>query len=158
LNNSLKILRIPPRIKILEAIGSIGDNRVKFLNNEEARVQSSTGEREYRVIVIKTSESEYRVYSNDNGTVYRGYIGYPIIAFLMLKGVIPIDNFVLKAMTGIPWKELNEKYKNYGIVEKIVLDRAEKMGINRNIIYDYINIVLKKLSLIKFIFDETLNK
>lgn len=158
MSNNIKLLRPPPRIKILEAVGSIGDNRVVFISDTEARVQSSTGEREYRVIVVKTSDIEYRVYSSDNGTVYRGYIGYPIIAFFMLKGVIPIDKTIMKAMTGVPWKELNEKYKNYSIVEKIVLDKAEKMGVSRNIVYDYINIIMKKLSLLRIVYDETLSK
>jgi len=153
-----KLLQLPPRIKVLEAIGSIGDSRVRVISDTEASVVSSTGEREYRVVVIRESESTYRVYSNDNGTLYRGYIGYPIIAFLMVKGVIPIDKDVMRAMTGIPWKELNEKYKKYAIVENIVVSRAERMGVSRKVVDDYINFVLKKLSTLKLFFDETLSK
>ncbi|MET1159749.1 MAG: hypothetical protein ABWW65_02200 [Thermoprotei archaeon] len=156
--SSLKPLRLPPRIKVLEAIGCIGDNRIELVSENEALVVSSTGERKYRVIVVpdSSSNSSFRVYSNDNGTIYRGYVGYPIIAFLMLKGVIPIDRDVMKAMTGIPWKELNEKYKKYSIVESIVMSRAEKMGVSREIVNDYINIVFKKLRILRIYFDESL--
>lgn len=154
----VKVLKTPPRIKILEALGSIGDNRVVVLSDNEAVVHSSTGEREYKVIVSKTSDNEYLVYSNDNGTIYRGYVGYPIIAFLMVKGVIPIDKTIMKTLVGIPWKELNERYKNYSIVEKIVLDKAEESGVSRDIIYDYMNIVMKKLGLLKIVFDEKLSR
>jgi len=153
-----KLLQLPPRIKVLEAIGSIGDNRVHVIGDIEARVVSSTGEREYRVVVFRESENTYRVYSNDNGTLYRGYVGYPIIAFLMVKGVIPVDRDVMRAMTGIPWKELNEKYKKYAIVENIVVSRAERMGVSRKVVDDYVNFVLKKLSILKFLFDEALSK
>jgi len=153
-----KLLQLPPRIKVLEAIGSIGDNRVRVISNTEAIVVSSTGEREYRVVVVRESENAYRVYSNDNGTLYRGYVGYPIIAFLMIKGVIPVDRDVMRAMTGIPWKELNEKYKKYAVVENIVVSRAERMGVSRKVVDDYINFVLKKLSTLKLFFDETLSK
>ena len=156
--NGEKLLRLPPRIKVLEAIGSIGDGRITVVNDREARVLSSLGDREYRVVIERLDSSKYRVYSSDNGTIYRGYIGYPIIAFLMLKGVIPIDRDVMKAMTGIPWKELNEKYKKYSIVERIVMDRAERMGVPRNIVNDYINIVMKKLRVMKLFFDEKLSK
>ncbi len=155
---SEKILRKPPRIKVLEAIGSIGDERIKIVDEHEARVVSSSGDREYVVILYSVKDNVYRVYSSDNGTIYRGYIGYPIIAFLMLKNIIPIDRDVMKAMTGIPWKQLNERYKKYSIVENIVLDRAERMGVSKNIVYDYINIVMKKLGLLRMIFDENLVK
>ncbi len=146
------VLRKPPRIKVLEAIGSLGDGRVKVISEECAEVTSSRGDKTYKVVVLPDN----RVYSSDNGTRLRGYIGYPIIAFLMKKGVIPIDREVMKAMTGVPWKDLNEKYKRYAIVEDIVLRRAERMGVAREIIYDYINIVMKKLSLMKLVYDESL--
>ncbi len=146
------VLRKPPRIKVLEAIGSLGDGRVRMISEECAEVTSSRGDKTYKVVVLPDN----RVYSSDNGTRLRGYIGYPIIAFLMKKGVIPIDREVMKAMTGVPWKDLNEKYKRYAIVEDIVLRRAERMGVAREIIYDYINIVMKKLSLMKLVYDESL--
>jgi len=153
----LKLLSKPPRIKVLEAIGCIGDERIRVLNDREARVVSSTGDREYRVYVVEMG-GEYRVYSDDNGTIFKGYVGYPIIAFLMLKNVIPVDLHVMKAMTGVPWKRLNERYKKYSVVENIVLDRAERMGVSRDVINDYVNIVMKKLDFLKIYLDENIVK
>lgn len=151
-----RLLRKPPRIKVLEAIGSIGDERIKVIDDNKAEVVSSRGDKVYKVIVEPAEHNVYHVYSNDNGTIYRGYIGYPIIAFLMIRGIIPIDREVMKAVTGIPWKDLNERYKKYSIVENIVLNRAERLGVSRDIIMDYINIVMKKLSLLKIYFVEEL--
>ncbi len=148
-----KILRRPPRIKVLEALGAIADGRIKVRNNE-AEVVSSNGERVYRVIVSRDG----RVYSNDNGTYYRGYVGYPIIAFLMLKGILPYDERISKALAGIPWKELNETYKKYAIVEEIVLRQAEEKGVSRQSVLDFVNIVLKKLSSLRLVYDESLAK
>ncbi|MEL9909475.1 MAG: hypothetical protein QXP97_02530 [Desulfurococcus sp.] len=152
----MKLLARPPRIKVLEAAGCIGDNRVKIVDSSRAVVSSSTGERKYRVILLEEEQGVFRAYSDDNGTVYKGYVGYPIIAFMILRGYLPIDNVIVKAFTGIPWKELNEKYKKYSIVENIVISRAEKTGISRNIIDDYINVILKKLGIYKIYFDESL--
>ncbi|AFK50998.1 hypothetical protein TCELL_0573 [Thermogladius calderae 1633] len=152
----MKVLTRPPRIKVLEAAGSIGDARIKLVDENTAKITSSRGEKEYIVVVVKDGENSYRVYSNDNGTVFKGYVGYPIIAFMMVKGILPVDNEVIKAMTGIPWKDLNEKYGKYSVVENIVLNRAEKMGFDRNVITDYVNLVLKKLGLLKVVFDEKL--
>ena len=158
MSSSLRLLRKPPRIKILEAIGSIGDERIKVLDDKKAQVVSSRGDKIYKVILVEKENNVFHTYSNDNGTIYRGYIGYPIIAFMMVKGIIPIDKEVMKAMSGVPWKDLNERYKKYSIVENIVLSRAERMGVSRDIIMDYINIVMKKLGLLKVFFDEELSR
>ncbi|MEM0004414.1 MAG: hypothetical protein QXE10_01395 [Desulfurococcaceae archaeon] len=152
----MKVLTKPPRIKVLEAIGAVGDKRVTLMTDVKASVKSSMGDREYKVVLVSEGNQVYRAYSSDNGTIHRGYIGYPIIAFMMVKDILPVDGEVLRAMTGIPWKELNEKYQKYAIVENIVLSRAEKMGVQRQVVDDFVNLVLKKLGLMKIYFDESL--
>jgi len=59
-------------------------------------------------------------------------------------------------LSGIPWKELNEKYQKYAVVENIVISRAERLGVPRTTIDEYVNIVYKKLGLKKVYFDESL--
>ncbi len=108
--------RLPPKIKVLEALGAIADGRVSVENNK-ARVSSSTGEKNYTVIF----QPPDRIKSDDNGSVFKGYLGYPAIAFLMLKGLLPYDEQLAEKLKGIPWKELNEKYKDYRKVEFIIL-------------------------------------
>ncbi|RLJ06568.1 MAG: hypothetical protein DRP12_03815 [Candidatus Aenigmatarchaeota archaeon] len=108
--------KLPPKIKVLEALGAIADGRVSVENNK-ARVSSSTGEKNYTVIF----QPPDRIKSDDNGSVFKGYLGYPAIAFLMLKGLLPYDEQLAEKLKGIPWKELNEKYKDYRKVEFIIL-------------------------------------
>ncbi len=129
-------LRLPPKIKVLEAAAAIADGRVQLDVPQEgyARVISSDGSRVYTVYV---SEDLREACSTDNGTVYRGYIGYPIIAVLMLKGVLPYDERVGKALAGINWRRLNEKYKRYFIVEKVIKNILSKKGINEEIIEQF---------------------
>jgi hypothetical protein len=153
---SLKLLSKPPRIKVLEAIGAIGDGRIRMVGANKALVTSSTGEKEYTVVAVKEGADTFRVFSNDNGTVFKSYIGYPIISLLILMGELPLDNTIAKALSGIPWKELNEKYQKYAVVENIVISRAERLGVPRTTIDEYVNIVYKKLGLIKVYFDESL--
>jgi len=97
-------------------LGAIADGRVSVENNK-ARVSSSTGEKNYTVIF----QPPDRIKSDDNGSVFKGYLGYPAIAFLMLKGLLPYDEQLAEKLKGIPWKELNEKYKDYRKVEFIIL-------------------------------------
>lgn len=114
---SLVKLTIPPRVKVLEALGAIADGRVKVLSDKRCEVASSEGSRVYEVYV---DLEKGLAYSNDNGTMYRNYIGYPILSFLMLKNVVPFDNEVAVKLKDIRWKTLNENYKKYSLVEEHV--------------------------------------
>jgi hypothetical protein len=145
-------LRAPPRIKVLEALGSIADGRVKILNERCAKVVSSEGDRVYTVYV---DLDEKVVFSDDNGTKFRGYIGYPIIAFLMIKGVLPFDERLANALKGIPWRKLNEEYKSYSIVEKIVKDIAKQHGVDAAVLDSFVNSVMSKLSKLSLNYDES---
>ncbi len=155
-----RLLKLPPRIKVLEASGAIADGRVKIVKKRNgtviAKVSSSMGDREYTVIVKRANGEIFRVYSDDNGTKYRNYIGYPIIAVLMLEGILPRRHDIEEALSGINWRELNEKYKRYVIVEGIVLSDAEAKGVPRDDIRAFVGDIMSKLSGLKLIYDPSL--
>ncbi|MEM2376180.1 MAG: hypothetical protein QXZ10_01000 [Sulfolobales archaeon] len=136
------LLKLPPRVKLLEALGCVADGRVKILSDSEAEVVSSIGDRVYRVRVdLKTR----KVSSNDNGTLYRNYVGYPIISFLMIKGLLPYDDEVANALKGINWRRINEEFKNYSLVEKYVKEVLKSKGIEEGYADKIIDEVLSKL-------------
>jgi len=131
-------LRLPPRIKVLEALGAVVDGRVRLVGEGRCEVVSSEGDRVYNVVV----EGGF-VYSNDNGTLYRGYVGYPILACLMAEGKLPIDAELGEKLRGVPWRRLNEQYKRYEEVLKRIY--AER-GIERERAEAYIDAVLRRLA------------
>ncbi|AEM39473.1 hypothetical protein Pyrfu_1616 [Pyrolobus fumarii 1A] len=137
-------LRLPPRIKVLEALGAIADGRVECVNDKcvFARVASSEGDRVYRVYV---DVEKGVAYSDDNGTRLRGYVGYPLIAVLMLQGVLPFDERLSEALKGVPWRRLNEKYKRYAIVEDVVKRIASERGVKPEEIERFLHRVMEKL-------------
>lgn len=137
-----KPLKMPPRIKVLEALGSIADGRIRIRPDGTAEVVSSDGTRKYEVWV---SSDGREACSTDNGTVYRGYVGYPIIAVMMLKGILPYRKDLAEALRGIRWKALNEKYKRYWIVEKIAKGIASKRGISSEDIDKFVEEALEAL-------------
>lgn len=154
-------LRGPPKIKVLEAAGAIADGRVQLLrgvspDRVDAVVVSSEGDRRYRVAVLREGD-RIRVYSDDNGTKLRGYVGYPIISVLMLTGVLPRDEAVENALKGIDWRRLNETYKKYSVVEELVMKKAEEV-VPRERIEGFRSRVLAELSKHEFVFDEGLVK
>ncbi|AWR96516.1 hypothetical protein DFR86_02430 [Acidianus sulfidivorans JP7] len=132
-------LKIPPRIKVLEALGAIADGRVKKVD-DHYEVISSEGDRKYTVKI-----NDNNVYSDDNGTKFRNYIGYPIISVLMIEGKLPYDKRISEALKGIDWKKLNETYKNYFKVETIVKSICKEKGIDEEDINKFIEIVLNEL-------------
>lgn len=99
------MIKLPPIEKIPEAYSAIVDERV-ILKDSEATVKSSNGEKEY---LIKWKDNV--IYSNDNSTYWQGYPGYPVIAVLLLRGILPLNEDMLSYFKGIDWNALNKETK-----------------------------------------------
>ncbi|MET1101811.1 MAG: hypothetical protein ABWW69_04970 [Pyrodictiaceae archaeon] len=139
----MRFLKLPPRIKVLEAAGAIADGRVHKISKGMAKVVSSEGDKVYRVFV---DPDQGVAYSDDNGTRLRGYIGYPIIAVMMSEGLVSLDEDIASSLKGIPWKKLNEKFKKYAMVEAYVKKIAAGRGISPSRIDEYVTRVMRELS------------
>lgn len=100
--------KLPPRIKIYEALGAVGDKRVK-VNGSEGMVTSSSGGKKYHV---RFDPEHNSITSNDNGSYWQGYLGYPAIAFLIENGVLHHSVLCAKALENITWKDINTKFRN----------------------------------------------
>ena len=101
---------MPPLVKVYEAIGALGDGRVRIDDDLRARVTSSEGNKTYEVEV---GDRGREIASNDNASYWQGYLGYPAIAVLIERGLIhrPPAN-VTDALAGIPWKEINRRFRS----------------------------------------------
>lgn len=99
----------PPVSKIYEALGTIADTQRIELEGNSAKVFSSSRNKYYEVQYDKAKNA---ITSNDNGSFWVGYLGYPAIAYLLAAGIITYDARVAKWLKGIPWKNLNTKNKN----------------------------------------------
>ena len=140
----MEIWKLPPRIKVLEALGAIADGRVDIKNN---KVISSARDREY---TIEYDKEKNAILSNDNGSIYRGYLGYPAIAYLMLIGELPFDEKISQALKGIPWRRINRFFKNYEKVEKYIKEKVEARGYNWEDIIKFADRVLEEIKKKKF--------
>lgn len=118
---SVEKWKIPPPIKVYEAIGAVGDGRVRAIDDARARainhdapparweVVSSDAAKTYSVEI---SADGRELSSNDNASYWQGYLGYPAIAVLIARGTLPASAEATRALAGIPWKELNRSFKN----------------------------------------------
>jgi len=104
-----QLWKMPPLIKVYEALGALGDARVVLEPDGRARVTSSEGNKVYQ---IETSEDLREIASNDNASYWQGYLGYPAIAVLLARGLFPVSRESAVALAKIPWKQLNREHRN----------------------------------------------
>jgi hypothetical protein len=99
--------KMPPLIKVYEALGAVGDDRVRLLDERRAAVVSSEGDKTYAVEIEDNAVS-----SNDNASYWQGYLGYPAIAVLIARGPLAAPAEASRMLANIPWKEINRRYRN----------------------------------------------
>lgn len=103
--------KLPPKIKIYEALWAVADERIQlewFFSNE-AKCYSSSGGKFY---TVKYDPDKRAIMMNDNGSYWNDYLGYPGIAFLMLKWVILYESEYAFMLKRIARKDINQKFKN----------------------------------------------
>jgi hypothetical protein len=120
--------KVPPKAKIYEALTAVADGRVKLRGGETAEVLSSDGTKTY---IVEWSSDLGGITSNDNGSYWQRYIGYPIIAVLMALGKLDFDETVAQALSGINWKQMNRRFRNdYDkAVESVLLNLDVESGL-----------------------------
>jgi len=152
----MRFWRIPPRVKILEALGSIADKRISILSEKvvngktviKAMCISSEKNRVYNIIYIPEDNS---IFSDDNGSKFKGYLGYPSIALLMLKKVLSFSPEISLFLKNVPWKKMNEKFKNYYKTESEVKRMLAKKGISEKKVDKFIEKIIKEIKQKKFV-------
>jgi hypothetical protein len=134
---------MPPLAKIYEAIGALGDGRVRLEDERHASVVSSDRSKTYQV---ELSADGREISANDNASYWQGYIGYPAIAVILKRGLCPVQAEAMSALTGIPWNELNRRFRNdYSRTISEVMRRAEARGFDSKMIAAEAEAVLVKL-------------
>lgn len=125
--------KLPPKPKIYEALTAVADGRVKLKGNETAEVLSSDGTKTYNV---EWSADLRGITSNDNASYWQRYIGYPIVAVLMVLGRLDFDRRVAQALSGIAWKQMNRKFRNdyEKAVESVLLNLDLEPGLRRTVV------------------------
>lgn len=138
--------KLSPIEKIHEAYSAIADGRVTLNETKsEAEVESSDHSKKY---LVTWKDDIYS--SNDNASYWQGYMGYPILAVLMLQGKLPFNEEVANHFKGINWKKLNTEHKNkFSDAVKQILDEFEEKGIDCTPINAEINHVYEKIKTLK---------
>ena len=135
---------MPPLAKVYEALGALGDGRVQLEDESRASVVSSDRSKTYHVEI---SADHRTISSNDNASYWQGYLGYPAIAIMLMRGLCPVRAEAINALRGIPWNELNKRFGNdYRRTIEEVMRRAEQRGFNAKVVAAEAEAVLTKLT------------
>ncbi|RLG18626.1 hypothetical protein DRN75_01275 [Nanoarchaeota archaeon] len=111
---------LPHKIKVLEAAAAVAAGRVK--QNE---VVSSDGSKVYKVNADK-------MWSSDPLTRFHNTVGYPLIAVLMSKGVLPYNASIGEKLKNVVWSELNKRFKrDYDAVYNYVKQKYKLQGVDQ---------------------------
>lgn len=111
--------KLPPPEKILEAWSAIGSRRIKLLSPADAKsgeaiLDSSDGSRSYH---LAWDGENYM--STDNATVWQAYPGYPVLALLMLRGLLPLPLELASLLASVNWNRLNKEARgNYALAAR----------------------------------------
>lgn len=136
--------KLPPRIKVYEALGALADGRVELVDDHSARVHSSARKKTYDV---EWNFENNEIASNDNGSYWQKYLSYPGLAVLMKLGKLPYDEPLASVLKDIPWGSLNEDLRrDYAKVEEYVLSLAVKQGASRDQLYEFVTQALEQLT------------
>lgn len=133
----------PPIIKVYEALGSIGDERV-VIDGNTAKIRSSKGNKIYDVTY---NPAENAIRANDNASYWVGYLGYPSISFLLATNRLPFDQKLAQYLKGFDWKEINTQFKNDFAKTQEFIDQqvVVKHGVNLEKFHRQIEEILQKL-------------
>jgi len=132
----------PPKIKIYEALGALADGRIRE-EDGESRCYSSSGNKYY---IVEYDESRAAIMANDNGSYWRGYLGYPAIAHLMQIGKLDYNKKIAEALKSFAWKDINTKNKNdFDKTLEIAQDKIIKIGVGADELNLYIDGVSKQI-------------
>lgn len=135
--------KLPGTIKVYEALGVIGDGRI-HIDGNSGKIYSSSGNKFYTVTY---DPAQSAIMCNDNSSYWQGYLGYPAIAFLCLKGVVPYNEKLARDLKGIPWKDLNTQFKNdFKKTEILVVKKLNDLGWTEEELNTETRLILERLT------------
>jgi hypothetical protein len=136
--------KLPPRAKVFEAFTAVADGRVRVVGPSSATVASSGGDKTYDV---EWSERDRTITANDNASYWQGYLGYPIVAVLLARGVLHAGGDVVTALASVPWHDLNQRYRrDYDAAVAHVLDGLSADSSTTETIQSAVDDVLAQLA------------
>lgn len=125
---------LPPRFKVLHALGVICDNKIIWVSNNSATVENKN---------VFFEPSNNAIYCEDLESK-RGYLSHHALAVLMSKGLLPFDKKLCSYMEGVEWEKYN--YSNYSLGEIEVKKILKGKGVEECDVDRFIEHVMRRIT------------
>jgi len=103
-------LRSPPSLEVLRALTIISKGRVKVEDSNKGIVSD-----EHESYEVYWDWTNNKIICNDELTK-NGKAGFPVVAFLMLQGILPYEPYLATKLREVEWKRMEEIYNDEDIV------------------------------------------
>ncbi len=103
-------LRSPPNLEVLRAITIISNSSVKIEDSNRGTVSDA-----HESYSVYWDWANNKVACNDKLTK-SGRAGFPVVAFLMLQGILPYEPYLATKLREVDWKRMAEIYDDENII------------------------------------------
>lgn len=118
----MKERKLPPKIKIIEALSAVADKRIiieDLLSNEWKCYSASSPWKSYKILY---NEKENSISSNDSWSINQQFLWYPAIAFLLKIWKIKYKESILEMTKNINRMDIKEKvFKDFESSYRLIL-------------------------------------
>ena len=118
----MKERKLPPKVKIIEALSTIADKRIDYndlLMNEGKCFSASSP---WKVYTIIYNEKENQISSNDSWSMNQGFLWYPAIAFLLKIWKLKYEEPILEMVKDTDWIKIKWLvHKDYESSYRLIL-------------------------------------
>lgn len=118
----MKERKLPPKIKIIEALSAVADERIiiEDLLSKEWKCFSASSP--WKIYKISYNEKENAILSNDSWSINQQFLWYPGIAFLLKIWKIKYEERILEMVKNIDWIKIKSQVnKDYESMYRLVL-------------------------------------
>lgn len=148
--------KLPHINKIYEAMTAIADDRIIItaqstdmfgVETITASVQTSSRDKSY---TVNYQPAINLIMSNDNSAYRNDEISYPMIALLLIIGILPRDDTQIAKLANIRRKAINTQYQNnWDQSTSHVLNLLEQQWVDMTSLDQYTQSLLHHLSIIR---------
>ena len=114
--------KLPPKIKIIEALSALADNRISVEDLLSNEWKCSSASSPWKIYKILYNEKEKTISSNDSLSINQWFLWYPAIAFLLKIWKLEFDESILEMVKDTNRIDIKEKVrKDYESMFRLVL-------------------------------------
>ena len=139
--------KLPPKIKIIEALSTVADERIiieGLLANEGKCFSASSPWKVYKILY---NEKENTISSNDSWSIDQNFLWYPAIAFLLKIWKLKYDERILEMMKDINRADIKERVrKDYESMFRLVLWNLHMKWFNVDYFISQIDYIYDQIS------------